>query len=233
MRERIGFRLLGVLAGGCGLYVFLFCIVYFGMAREGFFLSAIDIPKIEARWGMEEEDVKLALRKMLSYVKSWDEEMSPQFEVRADLGMTEFYTDREISHMRDVQRVMKGFSIAAVIATVVGLISIGVLVVKKQLGEMAYGYIYVLAFLLLVLVIVGVVSLIDLQWLINAFHKLLFENNTWVLNPAKHKVVWFFGKAVYRKAIVYFIVTAAVIIAMLIGAICYIKRHYVNFFKKR
>lgn len=224
MRKRIGFRLLGMVASGCVCYIILFCMVYFGMAREGFFLSAIDIPRMEAKWDMQEEDIRTSLEQMLTYVKSWDESISPQFEVMSRGALTGFYTDREIAHMRDVQKLIKGFTIAAIVAGVVGTASIMMLFVKKQIKEMAYGYCYVCAILIVLLGMIGVMSLIDLQGVINAFHKLLFEANTWKLNPAKHKVVWFFGKAVYRKAIHYVIVSAVIFLVALAGALGYVFR---------
>lgn len=233
MKNKIGLRLLGMLAGGCILYVFLFCIVYFGMAREGFFLSTIDFQKIEAKWDMQEEDVKIALNKMMTYVKDWDENANPQFQIDINGEMVDFYTKREISHMQDVRRVMTGFTYVAIVSVLLGAISLGVLISKRRFTDIAYGYIYTMGVALILLVIVGIISMIDIQWLINAFHKLLFEGNTWVLNPAKSRVVWFFGKAVYRKMVVYLMAAAVVVIGALIAAICYIKRHYVNFLKKR
>lgn len=233
MRERIGFRLLGVVAGGCVLYLLLFGVVYFGMAREGFFLSAIHVSKMEDRWGMQEDDVHFAINQMLTYVKSWDESIEPQYQMEINGEMTDFYTKRELLHLHDVQKLMKNFSVAALVLLVVGMASLVVLMWKKRYADMAYGYIYVLLLVLVLLIVVGIISLIDLQWLINGFHKLLFENNAWVLNPAKDKLVWFFPKAVYRKAVVYLAAVAVVIFSMLIGAVCYIKKYYVNFLKKR
>jgi len=215
------------------LYVFLFCIVYFGMAREGFFLSSIDFQKIEVKWDMQEEDIQIALSEMLTYVKNWDENADPQFQIDINGEMVDFYTKREISHMQDVRRVMTGFTYVAIVSAILGVISLGVLVSKKRFADIAYGYIYTTGAALILLVIVGVISIIDIQWLINVFHKLFFEGNTWVLNPAKSKVVWFFGKAAYRKMVVYLMAAAVVVIGALIAAICYIKRHYVNFFEKR
>ncbi len=232
MKNKIGLRLLGMLAGGCILYVFLFCIVYFGMAREGFFLSAIDFQKIEAKWDMQEEDVRMALSEMLTYVKNRDENANPQFQIDINGEMVDFYTKREILHMQDVRRVMTGFTYVAIVSAILGGLSLSILISKKRFVDIAYGYIYSLGTVLILLVVIGIISIVDIQWLINTFHRLLFESNTWVLNPAKSKVVWFFGKAVYRKMVVYLMATAVAMIGMLIGAICYIKRHYVNFFEK-
>ena len=229
MKNKMGLRLLGMLAGGCILYVFLFCIVYFGMAREGFFLSAIDFKKIEAKWDMQEEDVQIALNKMLTYVKNWDENANPQFQMDINGEKVDFYTKREILHMQDVRSVMTGCTYVAIVQVILGGLSWYVLISKKRFVDIAYGYIYTMGVALILLVIVGIISIIDIQWLINAFHKLLFEGNTWVLNPAKSRVVWFFGKAVYGKMVVYLMAAAVAMIATLIGAICYIKRHYVIF----
>jgi integral membrane protein (TIGR01906 family) len=68
------------------------------------------------------------------------------------------------------------------------------------------------------LIIVGIVALVNFDWLFLGFHRLFFGSDTWILNPATDYLIMMFPEGFFSDAAL-FVVTATVVEALVIGGI--------------
>ncbi len=95
------------------------------------------------------------------------------------------FNQRELRHMEDVQAVYLGFSIAGLIAAAVWIGAAAALVVKGQHRPPLPSALWKGSLLTIgLLAAVGAFMLLDWGQFFTAFHRLLFEGDTWIFPPS-------------------------------------------------
>ncbi len=95
------------------------------------------------------------------------------------------FNQRELRHMEDVQAVYLGFSIAGLIAAVVWIGATAALLVQGQHRPLLPRALWKGSlFTIGLLAAVGAFMLLDWGQFFTAFHRLLFEGDTWVFPPS-------------------------------------------------
>ncbi len=104
-----------------------------------------------------------------------------------------FFTDREKSHLYDC-RVLFGKAIRARAIALLFLVAFSVYL-YVHLGKggaaalLAKGYLKAIAFTAAAAVIIGILCVIDFTAVFTEFHHIFFDNDLWILDPAKDNLI--------------------------------------------
>lgn len=203
LKQTIFYRILGALAGIFFILTMIYGIVYFGLARGDFFDSIIIDKQLEENLEIPEEELEYVMDTLISYVKSWDENATPQVQVTVDGVKEDFYVENELVHLKDVQVLMetltKFFCVILVCACIITLF----LWKKGMLHELGYGYFIGLAFVIIVAAIIAIIASDDMYRFVTLFHNIFFSQGGWTFDPAESRIVWFFPNLLYQKALTF------------------------------
>ena len=202
---------LGSVVSICAFFVFEYMSFSFFAVNKGLFCSVIEERNLEEKLSIPSEQLKQAANSMIDYVRLWEKDDSLQVTVTKNGTNQDFFTDSEIRHVEDVRVLM--CNIRIVIFCMTGMIALllPLFIKKKKSVELCYGYFLSIIILLAVVLVVAVVAVVDINVFITAFHKLLFDNDGWIMNPAREKIVFFFPDSLYQK----------VLARMLVCTICF------------
>lgn len=114
----------------------------------------------------------------------WNRESFESITVPDHDKQVPFFTEREVSHLEDIRGIVHGilwFSAFAMLAIVLGFMKYKKTAVRPfQRTAIAC---------LVLFAIVVIVCLINFDWAFDSFHKLLFDNDNWILNPYEDDLV--------------------------------------------
>lgn len=114
----------------------------------------------------------------LRSVRPLDEGMALLRAARLPDGTTAF-TEREISHMREVRSVITGFIAAWAIAAALGLAAVAALGRISGRGAVRVALARGGVLTCVLIAVIGLAALIDFEGFFGAFHGIFFEGNTW------------------------------------------------------
>lgn len=133
--------------------------------------------------GADEDDLKEITHEMMLYLKGDREDLVMYADIKGKYQQV--FEEREILHMVDVQYLflagIKIRNISAVIAIAL-LILLFALEKKKAIKPLCISYLWVMAAILIIAVILGIIMLIDFSALFLKFHLMFFDNDLWLLD---------------------------------------------------
>lgn len=183
--------------------------------------------------GISDIDLHRATEVLLDYTKGKTDTLD--FEVEVDGRIVEMFNQREKDHMVDVQVLMKAVlmirNIATVFVAAMLVISLGMgdyldfLLNKEILGKVLFGALFILAAL-------GIFILVDFDSFWTLFHKVLFRNDLWLLNPATDRLIMMVPLEFFT-ALVYRILASFVFIFMILGGAYALLTWKVNYDTRR
>lgn len=183
--------------------------------------------------GISDVDLHRATEVLLDYTKGKTDTLD--LEVEVDGRIVEMFNQREKDHMVDVQALMKAVlmirNIATVFVAAMLVISLGMgdyldfLLNKEILGNVLFGALFILAAL-------GIFILVDFDSFWTLFHKVLFRNDLWLLNPATDRLIMMVPLEFFT-ALVYRILASFVFIFMILGGVYALLTWKVNYDTRR
>lgn len=183
--------------------------------------------------GISDVDLHRATEVLLDYTKGKTDTLD--LEVEVDGRIVEMFNQREKDHMVDVQALMKAVlmirNIATVFVAAMLVISLGMgdyldfLLNKEILGNVLFGALFILAAL-------GIFILVDFDSFWTLFHKVLFRNDLWLLNPATDRLIMMVPLEFFT-ALVYRILASFVFIFMILGGAYALLTWKVNYDTRR
>lgn len=183
--------------------------------------------------GISDVDLYRATEVLLDYTKGKTDTLD--LEVEVDGRIVEMFNQREKDHMVDVQVLMKAVlmirNIATVFVAAMLVISLGMgdyldfLLNKEILGKVLFGALFILAAL-------GIFILVDFDSFWTLFHKVLFRNDLWLLNPATDRLIMMVPLEFFT-ALVYRILASFVFIFMILGGVYALLTWKVNYDTRR
>ena len=118
-----------------------------------------------------------------------------------------FFNEREKKHLADCRDLfMKGLRARSVcILLIIGLgIYLYVHLGKRAaLRALSAGYLKALSAVFILAVIIAIASFIDFTTVFTIFHKIFFNNDLWILDPAKDNLINIMQEEVFRDAAMY------------------------------
>ncbi len=201
-RNKITYKILGIIAGLCFILSVIYGIIYFGLVRGDLFDSIIVDENLEENLGIESNELEYAMDEMVSYVKSWDESETAQIKVTVNGKKEDFYVEDEMSHLKDVKLLIKLLDKVFIGSFLTALVISLVLWRKKKLRELGRGYFSGLGIVAVLAAVVAVIAASDINKFIELFHNIFFSQGGWVFDLDKSRIVWFFSDGLYQKALV-------------------------------
>lgn len=158
--------------------------------------------KVADRTGIKPQELRGISDKIKDYFNNDDDRL----DVVAIVNGTEIklFNEREISHMIDVKRLVRGISFWQLIClgTMLGVLASGLFVIKT--GDLrvllARGLLAGSVFTVAVFAVAAVGSLIGFDTLFERFHLISFSNDLWRLDPATDHLVRIFPQAFFLEA---------------------------------
>lgn len=176
----------------------------FALFRFG--IDRYDIPQ---RMGLERQELLRVASELILYWDSPQERVSPV--VRLGGMETNLFSDREVSHLKDVKSLVRFNRGLLVAVSLYGLffVTLGLLRRRKKflrefLAALGWGGAVTVSLLFLL----GVAALVSFDRLFLLFHYLGFSNLLWVLNPATDRLIQMFPQGFFMTATLLVVGTA-------------------------
>ncbi len=174
--------------------------------------------EISEATGISNEDLRVAARQLIHYFNSKDEPI--QTTVLTPQG-DELFNQREVDHLKDVKGLIRLFYLVQVVALgyVAAFVVGGFIWQRKRfLALLLTGVVGGSILTIALIVVVGLASLINFDWLFLGFHRLFFTSDTWMLNPATDYLIKMFPAGFFYDAAL-FIAGAIIAEALFLGGI--------------
>ena len=201
------------------LFLILFS-VFTVVNTQSFFTKQYIKNGTEADTGMSLEDLNRATEMLLDYLNDRRDNLDMQAE---EFGkMAETFDEREKSHMVDVKALYRNFAIIMYTLLAVCAVGFGVLYAKDRrqfFSSLLKGAKFALAVAILLCAFFGAAFTIGFDSFWTTFHKVMFTNDLWLLDPRVSTMINMFplnfwlamcSKILIRFAVLFFAYFAAV-----------------------
>lgn len=183
--------------------VILIAICYSIFSSPQYYLSynqKLTDNKFEESLKLDINVVEESLTNMLMYVKGKNENPQTTFEVNHQ--KVEFFNEREISHLSDIRAKMQTGKTIWGFMALFGIACMALLVFRQRVHLVARLYIVTLGVEIFVSFVIAVIYALNPLYMITLFHRLFFEGNTWIFNPATDRIIYFFPNGLYADMII-------------------------------
>jgi len=188
--------------------------IVLGSFQRSYFERFYDANETYEELNMSKSDLMMATDRLLDYIVGKEESL--EFDVVVANQQTQMFNEKEIEHMVDVKTLYNAMVVVQYVGYGMFLLSIiiGLAIYKKKLFPILLeASKKALVFLLVIIVGIGLMAIIDFNSFWNAFHKVLFTNDLWLLNPATDRMIvmvplHFFQQLVAR-IVLYWLISVA------------------------
>ena len=169
--------------------------------------------------GIAEEELARVARELIGYFNSGDEFV--QITVTTEEGdELDLFTEREVLHLGEVKGLI-GLSYhlqEATFGCIAAVIVAGLIWQRRRFSlRLAKLSFLGAALTIALLIILGIVALINFNWLFLEFHRLFFSSDYWILQPTDY-LLRLFPQGFFSDATL-FIAGATIVEALIIGGI--------------
>lgn len=173
---------LSVLASAALFIIIVFTCLEAVAFDEGYYHQLQSKYGIETDTGMSTADLQKVTHELLLYCKGERAVLQMQAVINGETK--DIYSQREIDHMVDVQRLfVKGLKTRTVLIISFLFLLLVLLYVarRRTLYELARGWVIAVSALGVLLVVIGVAFAINFDWAWTQFHLIFFTNDLWQL----------------------------------------------------
>lgn len=185
--------------------------------------------KVNFEITMNNDDIKKVLDKTLKYMVSEVDDL--QTEVTFSNGEHQFfYTDDELSHMLDCQKLFTAFNIFSLIVLIVSLILIiSIILLRKLFNHHTIKYFFIgLGISSLLVVAIAIYGLINFDQAFVLFHKIFFPQGNWTFSSYSYMIQMlpenqiFFNLAF--SIIIWFFIYLLIVVSILVFLYRFLKK---------
>ena len=180
------FPLMAVLVIAVAMPLFLIAANVRIVTESGWFYTyAFDRYEVSERTGIEPRELRRVADEIKAYFRSGEERLDVRATVYGD--ERDLFSEREILHMIDVKRLMRGVSLIERVSfyTMAGLaLALLALVGRRAaLLTVGRGLVYGAALSFVILIALGIGLAAGFDALFTRFHVISFANDLWLLDP--------------------------------------------------
>lgn len=191
---------IGIISALAGIIFIIYLGINTFLVQDSFLNYTNEKYGIAESLSMEEADLRDAVHAMISYVKGGIEDAQIVVPIAGE--DTEFFNEKELTHLTDVRDVLALISKIAVTSLFVCVLGEIYLVLAKDENAVIKGVKYAWILMLVAVFVIGVIAMDDINKIVVGFHELFFTNDLWLLNPATDRSVWMFKNEMYSDALV-------------------------------
>lgn len=204
------YYVIGIITALTGILAIVCLTVELLLVQPHFLNKCNEKYDIANQLSMESVELEQVVDTMVSYVKGGKQDA--QVIVFIDGEKTEFFNEKELIHLTDVQKVLKLIRKIDISLFVISFLGVVVLLWKRK-SKILFHSIYIAWGILLFLSAgIGIVAAKDINQIINGFHELFFANDLWMLDLSVDRSLWMFQEGMYTDALI--------CIAAIIAGVC-------------
>ena len=190
---------LGSISALAGILLMICMIIDLTVVQSSFLNYTNEKYNVAEKLSVTDEELEKVVGAMISYVKGESEDA--QIIVEVGGTKTEFFNQKELKHLLDVKNLMIIFQKIKIVLTIPFGVGTLFMLKKRKIKELATGIILTWFVLIVMSLVMGIMAIIDINNLVNGFHKLFFADDTWILNPAFDRSVWMFRSDMYKDVL--------------------------------
>ncbi len=204
---------------GAALLVFLVFsyALEFVAFDKSFYVQQYKKNNLYAHFSREEADK--VTDKLLSYLRY--EKMNVQID-------TPFFNDKEKRHLVDVKDLLQKESFYCTVLTFIFVLVVIILYFSNDLritSRITYGTLFFNAGVvgLSMMLTLGILSILNFSMVWTSFHRLVFSNNLWMLNPATDNLIVLFPEAFFNAVVTKLFILMGVVYLFIIACGSWLK----------
>lgn len=180
-----------------GLLVTMFNLAVF---NERFFETQYKTLNTAESMNMSDEDLMLATHTLLDYLQNKRDDIS--VEVVVEGKNVPMFNQKEIDHMVDVKDLFTGLNSLQMAAYVIFIILIVALTITNRMSSLTNSIYRALGVYLFVIGGIALYAFIDFSGFWVIFHKVLFSNDLWLLNPNTDRMINMFPEVFFNRLVI-------------------------------
>ena len=180
-----------------GLLVTMFNLAVF---NERFFETQYKALNTAESMNMSDEDLMLATHTLLDYLQNKRDDIS--VEVVVEGKNVPMFNQKEIDHMVDVKDLFTGLNSLQMAAYVIFIILIVALTITNRMSSLTNSIYRALGVYLFVIGGIALYAFIDFSGFWVIFHKVLFSNDLWLLNPNTDRMINMFPEVFFNRLVI-------------------------------
>lgn len=136
-------------------------------------------------------------------------------DIKCPIQSTHIFNAKEISHMVDVKKLfIYGYVFVAVASLIIVIVIIKLLLNKCLKSIIKITVITPFILIIMSVIIISVV-LLDFNYWFNIFHKIIFTNNSWLLNPQTDTLIQIMPLKFFTSMFTHIVITSIISLAVL------------------
>lgn len=219
-------KIAGILFSMVMIILPLYLVSYYFIMTPSFFEGVIIHYQLPIHLNLSEEQITGAVKKLFQFLRS--ERDNLHCLVNFNGGRDEFFHAGEIKHVTNIRDILKVFKVYTFVHFSLAMISFSWLVYKKKLHIVFKTYFIMFGLMFLIFLTLGFSYFINSTKVINNLHKLIFQDNFWILNPATDRLIWLFPETMILKIIFYLGLSQLVPFFVLIGVRIILNKTYTS-----
>ncbi|NLC64137.1 MAG: TIGR01906 family membrane protein [Erysipelothrix sp.] len=180
-----------------GLLVTMFNLAVF---NERFFETQYKALNTAESMNMSDEDLMLATHTLLDYLQNKRDDIN--VEVVVEGKNVPMFNQKEIDHMVDVKDLFTGLNSLQMAAYVIFIILIVALTITNRMSSLTNSIYRALGVYLFVIGGIALYAFIDFSGFWVIFHKVLFSNDLWLLNPNTDRMINMFPEVFFNRLVI-------------------------------
>lgn len=180
-----------------GLLVTMFNLAVF---NERFFETQYKALNTAESMNMSDEDLMLATHTLLDYLQNKRDDIN--VEVVVEGKNVPMFNQKEIDHMVDVKDLFTVLNSLQMAAYVIFIILIVVLTITNRMSSLTNSIYRALGVYLFVIGGIALYAFIDFSGFWVIFHKVLFSNDLWLLNPNTDRMINMFPEVFFNRLVI-------------------------------
>lgn len=184
----------------CLPVIFLTASVAIAFNSQWVYQRGFDKYDIETVTGLEQSELKKASQELISYFNS-PEELIEITVVKNGQPFT-LFNEREVLHLKDVKDLVELNATVLVFSSiyVLGFCAVSLALRPYDWRRILRNFIFGSLLALLAIALIGIIALMDFNWLFLQFHLLSFSNDLWLLDPASDYLIMMFPQGFWADS---------------------------------
>lgn len=194
--------------------------VYLCFFRAEFLNDECEKYQVASLLGISGEELHRVVEELMLRAKGQSGDMD--ITVTVDGTDKRFFSQRDVEHIDDIAGMIKQGKVVCSLCAFGLAVLLFAMFYKGKAELLCRTYLFSWLVLIGLSFIIAVWILLDLRGFINSFHRLFFNNDRWILNPAKDMLIWLFPTGMFEDAAIRLAVClAGVHIPCLAASLCF------------
>lgn len=205
------------------LLVVFITVIDFYAFRKPYYEHMYELNGTAESLAISESDLTKATDGLLDYLR--DDRDNLDISVTIAGEEVAMYNEREISHMVDVKDLYQGAILVRNVSLVVLVITTAWLFLSGLSYSLVNGFTKTISTVGFILGLVVFYALLDFNGFWNAFHKVFFSNDLWLLDPRVDRLITMVPLNFFSGMVTRIVVTIVIVLSVIYGGLATWRKH--------